>query len=74
MRLRFIAPDPDRAKTEIDRAFAVEANSWKSRAGTAQVQQPLQSDFFHRYGMRAAERGALRLAFLEFGDRPAAVH
>lgn len=59
---RFLAPGPDTAEAAIDLACAVEANSWKSRAGTALLQPPRQAAFFQLHGRRAAERGTLRLA------------
>ncbi|TYP85259.1 acetyltransferase (GNAT) family protein [Maritimibacter alkaliphilus HTCC2654] len=74
VRLQMIAPGPETATEDMDLAFAVEANSWKRRAGTAIIQQPRQLEFFRLYGQRAAKLGILRLAFLEIGGAPAAVH
>lgn len=70
---RVLAPDSRQVRALIDQAYAVEANSWKSRVGTALRQQPHQADFFRRFGQRAAERGLFRVAFLDFGGTTAAM-
>ncbi len=73
VRLRVLTPGPHEAADLIDRAYRVEANSWKSRAGTALMQDPRQAGFFHLLGQRAAAQGHLRLAFLDIGGQPAAM-
>ena len=49
--------------------FRIEAMAWKAEAGTALVSRPETQQFYTRFAERAADRGWLRLAFLDVGGR-----
>lgn len=66
-------PDEAEAPDLLERAFAVEAGSWKGRTGTALVHDARRADFYRRYGAAAAAAGSLRVALLELGGEPAAM-
>lgn len=69
----FHSPAPTRVDALLDDALAVEARSWKSRAGTALVQDSLRLPFFRVYAAAAAASGSLRVSFLRIGGRLAAM-
>lgn len=52
--------------------FRIEGSGWKARAGTAIVSRPETAEFYTAVAHWAAERGWLRLAFLEHQGRPIA--
>jgi CelD/BcsL family acetyltransferase involved in cellulose biosynthesis len=52
---------------------AVEGSGWKGERGSALRCRENLGAFFEAYVRRAARRGELRIAFLRFGDRVAAV-
>jgi CelD/BcsL family acetyltransferase involved in cellulose biosynthesis len=58
----------------LDEAFAVEARSWKGRAGTALAQDTVRGRFVRRYAEETAARGTLRLQFLRIGGVAVAMH
>lgn len=53
----------------LEEAFAIEAASWKGRAGTAIQRHPQARVFYHALAARTAQRGWLRLNFLSVGER-----
>jgi CelD/BcsL family acetyltransferase involved in cellulose biosynthesis len=69
----FLSPAPTRVKALLDEALAVEAQSWKSREGTALVQDSLRLPFYRLHAATAAESGSLRVSFLRIDGRPAAM-
>jgi CelD/BcsL family acetyltransferase involved in cellulose biosynthesis len=73
VRAEVVAPSPDEVDPLVDRAFAVEANGWKGRSGTALVLDPQRAHFYRAYARAAAGAGTLRLAFLTVGGVPAAM-
>jgi len=50
-----------------------EAAGWKGRIGTALACNSVLNDFFRRYGIRAANRGILRLAFMRINSEVVAM-
>ncbi len=66
---------PGQAELEplLERAFAIEAQSWKGRAGTALAVDQRRAAFYGRYAAAAAARGNLRIVFLRIGEQDAAV-
>jgi CelD/BcsL family acetyltransferase involved in cellulose biosynthesis len=62
----------DRLNELLDQGFRVEAAAWKGRAGTAIVSSPKTERFYRDVGCWAAQRGSLRLAFLNLDGRPLA--
>jgi hypothetical protein len=66
------APSPAEVDDLIDRFAAVEAQSWKARAGTALRHDQAQLAVFRDFCRRMAERGELRLCFLTIGEKDAA--
>jgi CelD/BcsL family acetyltransferase involved in cellulose biosynthesis len=70
---RLLHPGPDEVEELLDRAFAIEARSWKGEEGTALTQVPAMESFFRRYAAELARRGTLRLDFLEIGGHPVAM-
>ncbi|MGZ4360412.1 MAG: GNAT family N-acetyltransferase [Gaiellaceae bacterium] len=69
----FHAPSPAGVDELLDEALAVEARSWKSREGTALIQDSLRLPFFRLYAAAAAANGSLRISFLRIHGRPAAM-
>jgi CelD/BcsL family acetyltransferase involved in cellulose biosynthesis len=65
-------PAPDEVEPLLDVAFAVEARSWKGRAGSALSDDTLRGRFYRAYGRSAATAGMLRIAFLRIDDQPVA--
>jgi CelD/BcsL family acetyltransferase involved in cellulose biosynthesis len=57
-------PAPAEVDALLDEAFAVEARSWKGRAGTAVSLDPRLDRFYRRYAHALAERQALRVELL----------
>jgi len=66
-------PHSSSVTTLLTEAMAVEARSWKGRAGTALLCDPMMKRFFERYATLAAERGLLRIFFLRIGGKAAAM-
>jgi CelD/BcsL family acetyltransferase involved in cellulose biosynthesis len=62
-----LAPDEDAFEAPLAELFKVEAAGWKSRSGTAIVQDAAMARFYTEYGRLAARRGMLRLFFLRAG-------
>ena len=56
----------------VDAFLRLEAAGWKGREGTAIASVPAHAEFVREAATRFAARGALRLLFLEGGDRIAA--
>ncbi|MGX7896217.1 GNAT family N-acetyltransferase [Tsuneonella sp. HG222] len=69
-----VSPGPEEFDPLFDQAIKVEAASWKTKAGTAILCDPVKEAFFRAYLKDASERGACRMAFLRLGDRIAAMH
>lgn len=63
---------PARVEQALESAFAVESSGWKGREGSAMASLPETRHFYTEVVRWAAERGTLRLAFLDLGDRPIA--
>jgi CelD/BcsL family acetyltransferase involved in cellulose biosynthesis len=72
--VEMLSPPPDGLDPLLDEAFAVEARSWKGRAGTALTQDTLRGQFVRRYAKETAARGTLRLQFLRIGGVAVAMH
>lgn len=68
-----LSPKPADLGPLLDKAYAVEAEGWKGRQGTALVQNPREGVFYRRYAAAACARGILRLCFLRIGGRVAAM-
>jgi CelD/BcsL family acetyltransferase involved in cellulose biosynthesis len=66
-------PDLDDLPELLDRAFEVEANSWKGDAGTALAHDAHRAVFYRQYAEVACVEGILRICFLRIGDRVAAM-
>lgn len=66
-------PAPSCVDALLTEAFAVEARSWKGRAGTALANDTMKKRFFERYALLAAKQGILRVFFLRINDRAAAM-
>ena len=64
-----VAPDVRELDGLLDRAFEIEARSWKGVAGTALARDKLRAAFFRRYAHEACQAGMLRLAWLRMGDK-----
>jgi CelD/BcsL family acetyltransferase involved in cellulose biosynthesis len=47
-----------------DSVLKVESAGWKGRSGSALATDTMPQQFYRRYGIRAAEKGILRLAFM----------
>jgi CelD/BcsL family acetyltransferase involved in cellulose biosynthesis len=67
------APSPGDLSPVLREAFAVEAASWKGRAGSALACDPVRQAFFRRYADAACRRGILRVGFLRIGTTPVAM-
>jgi CelD/BcsL family acetyltransferase involved in cellulose biosynthesis len=67
------APAPSEVDELLERAFAIEARSWKGEAGTALAVDPVRGAFIRGFASSAAEAGTLRLCFLRIGDDYAAM-
>ena len=66
-------PNPSEVDALLEQFIAVEGSGWKGRSGSALSKRADLSDFFRRYGRRAAAQGRLRVATLSFGGQTAAV-
>jgi CelD/BcsL family acetyltransferase involved in cellulose biosynthesis len=66
-------PAPGEVDALLDVAFAVEARSWKGRAGTAVSFDPRLDRFYRRYARALAERQALRVELLRIGETTVAM-
>jgi hypothetical protein len=73
VEVEILCPSPEDLGSQISRAMAVEAKSWKGRAGTALLQDPRQAEFFRAFGRRMIATGRLRLCFLTIGGQDAAM-
>ena len=71
--VEILTPAPADVDPLFDRIVAVEAKSWKGRAGTALLHDEKQAAFFRRFGRKMAEKGQLRLCFLTIGGADAAM-
>jgi len=67
------SPGPDEVEAVIAEAVDVEADGWKSRAGSAMRHNPRIRDFILALGKSFAARGALRVAFLRISGRAIAM-
>ncbi len=54
-------------------ALKIEATGWKGRCGSDLVTDTTRQAFFRHYGIRAAEKGTLRLAFMFIDSEPVAM-
>lgn len=73
VRCEIVAPKPDELPDLLEEAFRIEASGWKGRAGTALVADRARSAFVREYATAEATRGQLRLCFLWFGGKAAAM-
>jgi CelD/BcsL family acetyltransferase involved in cellulose biosynthesis len=60
---------PDDLEEVLRRGFDVEASGWKGREGTAVLSSKQTTDFYLSVARRFAARGAVRLSWIEAGDR-----
>ena len=67
-----VSPDWNTVDRYLEEMFQVEAASWKSRTGTAIVQDQLRRQLWISYGRSAAKLGMLRIFFLRIGAATAA--
>jgi CelD/BcsL family acetyltransferase involved in cellulose biosynthesis len=58
---------------DVEEGLAIEAKGWKGERGSAMLSTPAVASFFREWFRIAAERGWLRLAFLESAGRRVAV-
>jgi CelD/BcsL family acetyltransferase involved in cellulose biosynthesis len=73
LKTEILAPRPDELDPLLDRAFAIEANSWKGREKTALAADPIRGAFFRHFANAASKEGVFRVCFLSIGDRAAAM-
>lgn len=71
--LEILSPTEAELDPLFDRIMAVEAKSWKGRAGTALLQDDKQAAFFRSFGRKMAAKGLLRLCFLTIAGQDAAM-
>jgi len=71
--LEILSPNDAELDPLFDRIMAVEAKSWKGRAGTALLQDDKQAAFFRSFGRKMAAKGLLRLCFLTIAGQDAAM-
>jgi CelD/BcsL family acetyltransferase involved in cellulose biosynthesis len=57
----------------LELAYAIEAESWKGRSGTALAHDARRAAFYRRYARTAAAERSLRVAILEVGGEAAAM-
>lgn len=67
------APGPREFVPLFEEVLKIEAAGWKARVGTDMATDTLRRDFFCRYGLRAAEKGILRIAFMHIDSEPVAM-
>lgn len=68
-----LAPTVDELGRLLGIALAVEARSWKGKAGTALVNDPIRGRQIRGFATWAAQAGILRIALLRIGDIYAAM-
>ena len=68
-----VEPDAGNLQRLLDEAFAVEAQSWKGRSGTAINQDERTEAFYRAYAEGAMEAGILRLCFMRIDGKAAAM-
>lgn len=66
-------PQADELDALLEEAFAVEAKSWKGRAGTALAYNAEEAEFCRSYAKAACQQGILRMAFLRIDGRAVAM-
>lgn len=69
---KMIVADPGDVDGLVDKFVEVEANSWKSKAGTSLSQNDVQAEFIRKYAHLTARKGILRFCFMYIGDAIAA--
>jgi len=67
------SPSPAECAPLLEKAFAVEAASWKGREGSALACDRLRAPFYGCYAAHAAASGILRLCFMSIDGRAAAM-
>jgi len=70
---QILCPDVDQLDGLLDEAFAVEAKSWKGRAGTALACNAEEAEFCRTYARAACQQGILRIAFLRIDGQAIAM-
>lgn len=73
VELEILSPGQAEVDPLFDRIMAVEARSWKGRAGTALLHDSRQAAFFRSFGRKMAAKGLLRLCFLTIDGKDAAM-
>ncbi len=68
-----LCPQPEELDALLEEAFAVEAKSWKGRAGTALACNPEEAAFCRVYAKAACQQGILRIALLRIDGRAVAM-
>lgn len=69
----FHEPSPAEVAPLLETAIDVESRSWKSRSGTALVDNAQQREFFLAYGRLASSEGIFRVNFMKIGDETVAM-
>lgn len=67
--IEILSPTPSEIAPLLDDAIAIEAQSWKGKAGTALAADPRRAMFFRHYARAAAASGILRICFFKVGDQ-----
>ena len=73
LRFEVLSPCMPEVNHLVEEAFQVEAASWKGRAGSAMLQDPLRGQFYRQFAAAACERGILRMCFMRIDGRPVAM-
>jgi CelD/BcsL family acetyltransferase involved in cellulose biosynthesis len=73
VKTEILSPQPNELAPLLNRAFAIEANSWKGRVKTALAKDVTRGTFFRQYAHYACQEGMLRTCFLHIGDQAAAM-
>lgn len=72
MTVERVVPAPHQVDTLLESFIAIEGSGWKGRRGSDLGNRIDLRRFFRGYGHRAAAAGRLHVAWLSFGDHPAA--
>lgn len=73
VEVQIARPAPHEVDLLLAEAMAIEARSWKGRAGTALLTEPALGDLMRRYAHALAVRGSLQVAILRIGGEGAAM-
>ncbi|HEU0225963.1 MAG TPA: GNAT family N-acetyltransferase [Steroidobacteraceae bacterium] len=73
VQFEFLRPDGSSLERALEEAFDVEADGWKSVAGSALRRNAPLAAFIREMAQRFASRGELRISFLRAGNRAVAM-